>query len=144
MAIQTAVKAIDQAVLQSWADASPFIRHCQMQITTMDADKGFVEMRMPMLPHLARNAAGVQFHGGPIASLIDTAGDFAVALVAGGAVPTINFRVDYVRPSGGAFLVARATARRVGRTIGVADVDVFDDQGRLTAVGRGCYGAQPG
>lgn len=136
--------AVNQELLQAWADASPFIKHCQMRVTEVDADKGFVEMTMPMLPVLARDAAGRQFHGGPVASLIDTAGDFAVALVAGGGVPTINFRVDYVRPSSGEYLVARATARRVGRMIGVADVDILDDQGRLTAIGRGCYGAQPG
>ena len=71
-------------------------------------------------------------------------GDFAVAVVVKGGVPTINFRVDYLRPSTGTHLVAKARIRRVGRTVGVVDIDVFDDQGRLTAVGRGCYGAQPG
>ncbi len=130
--------------LQALADASPFIRHCQMQVIAADAAAGVVEMRMPLLPHLRRDAAVAQFHGGPVASLIDTAGDFAVALAVKGGVPTVNFRVDYLRPSGGEYLVARATARRVGRTVGVADVDVYDDQGRLTAIGRGTYSAQVG
>ena len=97
-----------------------------------------------MRPEFERGAGSGQFHGGPIAALIDTVGDFAVALVVKGGVPTINFRVDYLRPSSGDFLVASASVRRVGRTIGVVDVDVFDDKERLTAVGRGCYGAQPG
>lgn len=136
--------AITKEVLQEWADQSPFITFCQMTIESVDIEQGVVEMKMPLLDALARGGAQRQFHGGPVASLIDTAGDFAVAVVAGGGVPTINFRVDYLRPSSGEYLLARATARRVGRTIGVADVDIFDDQGRLTAVGRGCYGAQPG
>lgn len=136
--------AVTQELLQQWADESPFIKACQMTITAVDAEKGIVEMKMPLMPSLARDAAGRQFHGGPIASFIDTAGDFAVAVAAGGGVPTINFRVDYLRPSGGEYLIARATARRVGRTVGVADVDVFDDQGRLTAIGRGCYSSQVG
>lgn len=136
--------AVTREMLQAWADASPFIRHCRMEICNVDAEKGTVEMKMPMLPELARDSAGKQFHGGPVASFIDTAGDFAIALMVGGGVPTINFRVDYLRPSGGAYLIARATARRTGRTVGVADVDIFDDQGRLTAVGRGCYGTQHG
>ena len=71
-------------------------------------------------------------------------GDFAVALVVKGGVPTINFRVDYLRPSTGSYLLARATVRRVGKTVGVVDIDVLDEQQRLTAVGRGCYSAQPG
>jgi len=135
---------VTREVLQSWADASPFIRHCRMEVCEVDASKGYVEMKMPMSPELARDTAGKQFHGGPVASFIDTAGDFAVALMVGGGVPTINFRVDYLRPSGGEYLVARATVRRAGRTVGVADVDILDDQGRLTAVGRGCYSTQLG
>lgn len=141
---QTESPAVTQAVLQQWMDASPFIRFCQMKVTSVDADAGVVEMTMPLLEPLARDAEHRQFHGGPIASFIDTAGDFAVAVKAGGGVPTINFRVDYLRPAGGTGLRAVATARRVGRTVGVADVDVFDDQGRLVAVGRGCYSGQPG
>lgn len=132
------------AQLQALAAASPFISHCQMTVTAADAQAGVVEMRMPLLPHLMRDASVRQFHGGPIASLIDTAGDFAVALAVQGGVPTINFRVDYLRPSTGEYVVARATARRVGRTVGVADVDVYDEQGRLTAVGRATYSAQVG
>jgi acyl-coenzyme A thioesterase PaaI-like protein len=34
--------------------------------------------------------------------------------------------------------------RRAGRTVGVVDIDVEDEAGRLVAVGRGCYGTQPG
>jgi uncharacterized protein (TIGR00369 family) len=111
-----------------------------MEVRKADTSNGFVEMKMPMLVELARDADISQFHGGPIASFIDTAGDFAIALICGHGVPTINFRVDYVRPSGGSHLIALATARRVGRTVGVADIDVFDDQERLVAIGRGCYG----
>lgn len=132
------------AQLQALAAESPFISHCKMTVTAVDAKAGVVEMRMPLLPHLMRDASVRQFHGGPIASLIDTAGDFAVALAVNGGVPTINFRVDYLRPSIGEYVVARATARRVGRTVGVADVDVYDDQGRLTAIGRATYSAQIG
>ena len=130
--------------LQSWADDSPFISFCQMTVESVDAERGVVEMKMPLIDALARGGAQPMFHGGPVASLIDTAGDFAVAAVVGGGVPTMNFRVDYLRPSSGSYLLARATARRVGRTVGVADVDVFDYQGRLTAIGRGCYSAVVG
>jgi len=34
--------------------------------------------------------------------------------------------------------------RRSGRTVAIVDIDVTDAEGRLVAVGRGCYGAQPG
>ena len=130
--------------LDAWMKTSPFISFMALELLSADAAEGRLTMKMPMRPEFERGAGSGQFHGGPIAALIDTVGDFSVALVVKGGVPTINFRVDYLRPSSGPFLIATATARRVGRTVGVVDVDVFDDKNRLTAVGRGCYGAQPG
>ena len=132
-------------VISGWLKQSPFIAFMNLELVAVDAQAGEVSMRMPMRPEFERGGElSGQFHGGPIAALIDTVGDFAVAVVVKGGVPTINFRVDFFRPSTGSHLLAKARTRRVGRTVGVVDIDVFDDQGRLTAVGRGCYGAQPG
>jgi len=129
--------------IQSRLDGSPFISFLGLRCEHMDVEAGTISMRMPMSPQLERGAGSGQFHGGPIASLIDTVGDFAVVMKTRSPVPTINFRVDYLRPSTGAYLLGHATVRRVGRTVGVIDIDVFDDQGRLTAVGRGCFGVTP-
>ncbi|WP_028923889.1 PaaI family thioesterase [Pseudonocardia acaciae] len=130
--------------LQGWLDGSPFIAFLGITCEKLDRDRQRVTLRMPMRPQLRRDEGSGWFHGGPIASLIDIAGDFAVALATGGGVPTVNFRVDYLRPSTGDALVATATVRRAGRTVAVADVDVHDEQGRLTAVGRGTYSTTPG
>ena len=126
------------SVLQWMAD-SPFIAFMNLELIEADAEKGAIRMKMPMRREFERAAATGQFHGGPITAFIDTVGDFAVALLTGGPVPTINFRVDFLRPSVGPFLVASATVRRIGKTVAVVDIDVTDDQNRLTAVGRGCY-----
>lgn len=74
-----------------------------------------------------------------IASVIDTAGDFAVGMMVGRGLPTINFRVDYLKPAVDTALIAVSRVRRAGRSVGVADVDVFDEKGALLAVGRGTY-----
>ena len=133
------------AEVQAMLDASPFAAFLGLRVTEADAGAGRVAMTMPMRPELERGGPmRGQFHGGPVAALIDTAGDFAVAVAVGGGVPTMNFRVDYLRPSGGAGLTATATARRIGRTVAVVDVDVTDGEGRLTAVGRGTYSTQVG
>lgn len=135
----------DAAWVQQMLDASPFIAFLGLKATEVDAKAGIVTMTMPIRPELERGGPmSGQFHGGPVASLIDTAGDFAVAVAVGGGVPTMNFRVDYLRPSSGRMLTARATARRVGRTVAIVDIDVTDDQGRLTAIGRGTYSAKVG
>lgn len=130
--------------IQASMDASPYIRFHQMRCERVDHEARTVLVRMPMRPELERAPGSGQWHGGAIAALIDTAGDYALALVVGAGVPTINFRTDFLRPAGGDGLLATATIRRAGRTVGVVDVDVHDSAGRLVAVGRGCYSARPG
>lgn len=131
--------------VQAAMDGSPFIVFLGLKVTEISPEDGSVTMTMPIRPELERGSQITgQFHGGPVASLIDTVGDFAVAIAVGGGVPTMNFRVDYLRPSSGEELVAKATARRVGRTVAVVDIDVHDSQGRLTAIGRGTYSSQVG
>lgn len=125
--------------LQETLDGSPAISSFQLSVTLVDHDQGCLTLRMPFLPHVERGAGSGQFHGGPIASLIDVAGDAAIAMTLDGWVPTINLRIDYLRPATGGYLDARATVRRRGRTIGVVDIDVVDEEGRLCAVGRGTY-----
>ena len=130
--------------IQAMLDGSPFIRFFGMQVAAIDAAAGRLVLAMELRPELERRQGTGQWHGGALAGLIDTAGDFAVALGLGAVVPTINFRVDYLRPAMTPRLTATATVRRAGRTVAVVDIDVEDDEGRLVAVGRGCYAAQPG
>lgn len=115
---------------------SPYNVFLGLRCITADIDAGTLTLEMPLRSELERIAGEPQFHGGPVASLIDTAAVFATIMATGTIVPTINLRVDYVRPSSGGVLTATATVRRAGRSVGVADVDVTDQQGRLTAIGR--------
>ncbi len=130
--------------IQAMLDASPFIAFMNLRVTSLDAAAGEITMRMPLRPEFERKAGTGQFHGGPIAALIDTVGDYALAVALGGGVPTINFRTDYLRPAFNTDLIATARVRRAGRTVGVVDVDVMDESDRLLAVGRACYSMQVG
>jgi len=137
-------KAITRETLQSYLDSSPFIRFLGLRLDHMDPDLMELTLRMPARAELLRGGAVEQFHGGPVASLIDTAGDFALIQLVNGPVPTINFRVDYLRPCAGIYLLAKAVVRKAGKTVGVVDVDVVNDQHCLCAVGRGCFGMVQG
>ncbi|MEE2783143.1 MAG: PaaI family thioesterase [Pseudomonadota bacterium] len=130
--------------LQSYMDDSPFIRQTGMRVVAADPDNEVLTVTMPLKPEFERQAGTGQFHGGPIASLIDTAGCFALIMLLGHGVPTVNFRTDYLRPAINTSLRAVAQVRRVGRMVGVVDIDVFDDNDRLLAVGRGTFGSQSG
>ena len=130
--------------VQAIFDASPFISFLQLKVTGLDHAKAEITVTMPMRPELERRAGTGQFHGGPLASFIDTVGDFAVGMAVGGGVPTITLRVDYVRPAIGKLVTGTARVRRLGKLVALVDVDVFDEQGKLCAVGRGTYSPQRG
>ncbi len=136
------ILTIDQ--LRQYLEGSPFIQWAGMEIESTDPDAETLTMRMAMTPDMERGAGTGQFHGGPIAALIDTAGCYALVMLLGQSVPTVNFRTDYLRPAVNTDLTAIAKVRRVGRTVGVVDVDVVDDNARLVAVGRGTFGSNAG
>jgi uncharacterized protein (TIGR00369 family) len=125
--------------MQAMLDGSPFIHLLKMRAVSLDREAQRAVIDMPIAPEFERHPGTGQFHGGVIASLIDVAGDFALVILLGGGVPTINLRIDYLRPAGGRTLIATASVRRAGRTIGVVDIDVHDEAGRLVAIGRGSY-----
>jgi uncharacterized protein (TIGR00369 family) len=49
--------------------------------------------------------------------------------------PTIDLRIDYLRPSTGESIVARARLLKVGRMLARVDIDVTDTHGRLNCGG---------
>lgn len=123
---------------------SPFIGFLGIRATALDYDRSEITMTMPLRAELERRAGTGQFHGGPLASFIDVVGDFAIGMLVGGGVPTINLRIDYLRPAVGQSVSGTARVRRAGKTVAVVDIDVFDDQQRLVAVGRGTYSPNKG
>ncbi|HJO73249.1 MAG: PaaI family thioesterase [Rhodospirillales bacterium] len=130
--------------IQAMFDRSPFISGLELQVQSLDYDASKLTVTMPLNPALERRAGTKQFHGGPIASFIDTVGDFAIGMMVGGGVPTMNLRVDYLKPAVGDRITGTARVRRAGRTVAVVDIDVFDEKGSLVAVGRGTYSSKSG
>jgi uncharacterized protein (TIGR00369 family) len=125
--------------IQKMLDVSPFNLFLGLTVVTADSAKQEITMRSPMRPEFERRPGSKQWHGGVIASVIDTVGDFAVGMMVGRGLPTVNFRVDYLKPAVDTALVAVSRVRRAGKSVGVADVDVFDEKGALLAIGRGTY-----
>ena len=132
-------EALSAEQVQERIAISPFIELMGLTVVSADHDTQEITMQMPFKPAFERKSGTGQFHGGVIAALIDTVGDYALGMMVGSGLPTINFRTDYLRPAINTSLTATARVRRMGRSVGVADVDVFDDQGRLVAIGRGTY-----
>jgi uncharacterized protein (TIGR00369 family) len=127
------------ADIQQMLDVSPFNLFLGLTVVSADPVKQEITMRSVMRPEFERRPGSKQWHGGVIASVIDTVGDFAVGMMVGRGLPTVNFRVDYLRPAVDTALVAVSRVRRAGKSVGVADIDVFDEKGALLAIGRGTY-----
>ena len=132
-------EALTAAQLQDRLTQSPFIRSLGLVVTEADPAAQSVTMRIEMQPSFERIAGSGQWHGGPIAAAIDTVGDYALVMSIGRPLPTINFRVDYLRPAVNTALTLIARVRRSGRSVGVVDVDVADANGALVAIGRATY-----
>jgi uncharacterized protein (TIGR00369 family) len=132
------------AQLQEKLTASPFIRFLGLTVIEADPVRQIVTMTLPMRAEFERIAGSGQWHGGPLAAVIDTVGDYALVMSVGRPLPTINFRVDYLRPAMNTALTATARVRRAGRSVGVVDVDVTDSTGNLVAIGRASYSTQSG
>ena len=128
--------------IQQSLDESPFQRPFGLRALSLDRAVGMVEIQMDFVPAAERSAGTRQFHGGAIASLIDIAGDYALLARLGHGVPTIDLRIDYLRPAIDTQLIARAVVRKLGRTIAVVDVEVTGTSGKTVALGRGSYGVQ--
>jgi len=118
-------------------DHSPFMRFLGLELVR--AGKGTVEIRLPFREEFLRQDGSDWLHGGVVSSLADIVGDYAVITETGVGVPTIDLRVDYVRPARRGDLVAVGRTLRVGRTVSVADVEVRDADGTLVAVARAVY-----
>jgi uncharacterized protein (TIGR00369 family) len=117
----------------------PFHRHLGVTVAAIDAGAGVITLSLDIRPEFSRSGGRAELHGGIIATLIDIAGDYAVALRLGQGVPTISLNVDYLRFARGARATATARLVKCGRSIAVATVEVADETGQIVAVGRGTY-----
>ena len=73
---------------------SAFIDFLNLTVLTAEPAKEQVVMRAEMRPEFERGRSTGQWHGGPIAAIIDTVGDYALVMLLGRPLPTVNFRVD--------------------------------------------------
>ncbi len=125
--------------LQQRLAHSAFIDSLHLTVLSADPETQQVLMRAEMRPEFERGRGTGQWHGGPIAAIVDTVGDFALVMLLGRPLPTVNFRVDYLRPAIDTALVVTATVRRSGRLVGIVDIDVANEAGQLVAIGRATY-----
>lgn len=123
--------------MNAFLRASPLHKWLDVSITSYDPETGDINLTLPDRPEI-RRGGDTSSHGGIVATFVDLAAHAALYAQTGYTVPTLDLRVDYLRPAH-LPLTARAIVRRNGRTVGIADVEILDKDGKLAAIGRGAF-----
>mgnify|MGYP001393840535 CR=1 FL=1 len=126
-----------EAELQERITLAPFHQWLGLRVTEVSEDG--IRISVPWRDEFVVNPKAGYAHGGILASLIDTAADYALAAKIGGPVPTVDLRVDYHRAALPGELSVEARVIKLGRTFSTAEAFVYDSEGRLLASGRGVY-----
>jgi uncharacterized protein (TIGR00369 family) len=114
--------------------------HAWLHVEATEAEPGRAVLRIPPNKEFVGNPFVPAVHGGILAALIDLAGGAALFVELQFPTPTIDMRVDYLRPAiAGKALLAEARVKSLGRTVAFVDVEVEDEEGRLVATGRCTY-----
>jgi len=89
--------------------------------------EGSVELKVSLRADLKQQHGFV--HGGVISYAADNALTYAGGSVLGPSVVTSEFKINYVRPAMGEFIVARATVIHAGKSQAVCRCDVYVSNG---------------
>lgn len=123
--------------------------HAWLGLTLLEATHERAVVRIPYKDELIGNPLIPAIHGGITSALIDLAGGAVTFAAHGIPTPTIDMRVDFIRPAlAKQDLVAVARAVNLGRTVAYVDVEVLGvpegapwphPDPRLVATGRCVY-----
>lgn len=113
---------IEQRIAELFAQA-PFVRHLGIKLT--HAAPGTCEASLMLAPALLQQDGFG--HAGVVATLADHCAGGAALTVADpdARVLSIEFKINLLRPAQGVGLRCRSTVLRAGRTVTVAESEVF-------------------
>jgi uncharacterized protein (TIGR00369 family) len=107
-----------------------------MSLSVVTASAGKIRLASPWRDEFISNPEHRFAHGGILATLLDTAGSYAVATLLGWPATTVDMRVDFLRPAFESEMIIEAEVMNFGRTLATADASVLNADGRLLATGR--------
>lgn len=121
---------------QQVLESQSFSVHMGMQVES--AERGKLSLRLPIRDEFLQHHRFV--HGGVTSFLADCALAFVGATTLGPNVVTSNFRIDYVAPAQGEYLLARSSVLSSGKRQAVCRAEVYALQGgqeKLVALAQG-------
>lgn len=118
---------------KSFANASPYFKNQKMKIVDLKYGESFVEVELDR-----KHLQGYGYvHGGVYSALIDSAGFFAVYTQVEGdnSAATIEMKLNYLSSVISGKLLAHARCITLGKSIGLAEVTVKNEENRLLTHG---------
>lgn len=129
------------ADVQAIVDRSAFLTWMGLKIEKLGPQS--IDVRATWRPEWVANPDIGQTQGGIHAALIDFAANFALFSTMGRPVLTADLRVDYHRIATKGDLIAKGRVVKLGRTVSTCEAEIFDEEGRLLASGRGAFLTAP-
>lgn len=121
--------------LKKMMSESPYHRWLGVELVTIEPGKVVVTMKFR--EEFLGSDDRTNVHGGIIATLADITACFAMMSETNRDAPNVNLHVDYLRMAKpDKALTATGKVVKAGRMMGIADVEIHDEDGRLIAVGR--------
>lgn len=117
-------------------NSQPFSMFIGAQLARVGAQEA--ELTLPITDNLKQQHGFV--HGGVISYLADNAITFAGGLALGGNALTSEFKINYLRPARGSYLIARAQTKNVGKRQAVCQCEIYaveNDKNTLCAIAQG-------
>ena len=113
--------------------------HQWLGITVDTVGEGEITLRAKWREEWVVNPDKRYTHGGILAALIDLTADWALVSKTGRGVPTIDLRVDYLRPAIGEYFELQAEVLRLGSRVASTRMEFFGADGKLLSTGAGVY-----
>lgn len=116
---------------------SPFWDYIGMKEQIIE--DGYAELRIDITPDLLQRRGTV--HGGVLATLIDGAVGSAVRSVLSEEEisPTVELKINYLRPAKGEYLIAKSKLYHRGGTLAVGQAEIYDSNENLVAIGTATF-----
>ena len=128
--------SISVAQAQQVLQAQPFSKLLAAELLAFAADG--VALRIPIRENVRQQNGFV--HGGVVSYMADNALTFAGGAVLGPSVVTSEYKINYVRPAVGDWLIARARAVHAGKRQAACRAEIFtqrDGQEQLCGIAQG-------
>lgn len=119
--------------IRSATNSCPYFRLQSMKIIDFDIGTSHLEIELQE-KHL--QPFGI-VHGGVFSTIIDAAIFWSIygEVDEDAGMTTVDLNVNYLAPAASGKLIARGRRIKLGKTLGLGDAEVTDDEGRMLAHG---------